>query len=140
MPKERKTMNQLLADNFDFFAYSRENENKLKLLRSDAENMLGESATTVTTSGVMAAALVNGLDRIVRDDLPLDAPVDNDGEKRFEKLAICIGKLLSCYDLEEQDMIKRTDDGWAMTEKGKGTGKAIDALIDESHFSAGNPY
>jgi len=133
-------MNELLNDNFDFFAYSRENENKLKLLRGDAENMLGDSATIVTTSGVVAAALVNGLDRIVRDDLPLDAPVDNDGEKRFEKLAICIGKLLSCYDLEEQGMIDRTDDGWTMTEKGKGTGKDIDALIDESHFSAGNPY
>tara|TARA_B100000614_G_scaffold258752_1_gene281814 strand:+ start:73255 stop:73656 length:402 start_codon:yes stop_codon:yes gene_type:complete len=129
-----------LDDSFDFFAYSRENENKLKLLRGDAENMLGDSATTVTTSGVIAAALVNGLDRIVRDDLPLDAPVDSDGEKRFEKLAIGIGRLLTCYDLEEKGMISRTSDGWVMTEKGEGTGKDIDTLIDESHFSDGNPY
>jgi len=125
---------EYLQDDFDTFAFFRANETRLVLLQSDAEAMLKDSATIITTSGVMAAAMLLEKWRIVRDDLPLETPLDLENEHRYKLFAIALGRYLSCLSLETKGQIERTEEGWKTTGSPSSKSLTLRELLDLEQF------
>jgi len=121
-----------LDENFDLFSFFKENDNKLVHLRNDAEAMLGDSASIVTASGVMAAAILLGKWRIVRDDLPLETPLEIETERRYKLFSVALGRYLACEDLESKGILKKNSIGWEKTSESETM--TIEDLIQIEQF------